>query len=78
MQLHKLNIKFIPFPGHWPRRYNGSTEPCDMLLGPCSCGGWHRLDNDPTTIDIIAYGLKNYGTSKQAMINYQLAGSKAR
>lgn len=21
--------------------YNGSTEPCDMINGPCCCGAWH-------------------------------------
>ena len=21
--------------------FNGCNEPCDVLVGPCSCGGWH-------------------------------------
>lgn len=30
----------------WPddahAMFNGSSEPCDMWSGPCSCGAWHR------------------------------------
>lgn len=32
---------FVPYPAHLPPRYNGSGQPCDMLVGPCSCGAWH-------------------------------------
>lgn len=37
-------------PAHWPKHYNGSNEPCDILDGPCACGAWH------TRGDWIAYG----------------------
>lgn len=33
---------FIPWPDGLPLAYNGSNEPCDMLVGPCSCGAWHN------------------------------------
>ena len=29
-----------PWPIHWPKYYNG-RDPCDMLIGPCSCGATH-------------------------------------
>ena len=32
---------FVPWPAGKPPRYNGSGEPCDMLIGPCSCGATH-------------------------------------
>jgi hypothetical protein len=35
------NPQIIPWPEGLPPAYNGSTEPCDMLVGPCSCGAWH-------------------------------------
>ncbi len=37
------NNNFLPFPEHWPPYHNVSTEPCDMLQGPCVCGAWHQL-----------------------------------
>lgn len=21
--------------------YNGNSQPCDLLIGPCCCGAWH-------------------------------------
>ncbi len=33
--------KFIPWPHDVDKRYNGSSSPCDMWTGPCSCGAWH-------------------------------------
>lgn len=24
--------------------FNGSTERCDILDGPCACGAWHKPD----------------------------------
>ncbi len=24
--------------------HNASTDPCDMLCGPCACGAWHHLN----------------------------------
>ena len=26
------------------RIYNGNSEPCDALVGPCSCSAWHSLN----------------------------------
>lgn len=36
--------KLASWPREWMYRYyNGRTnEPCDMLVGPCACGAWHR------------------------------------
>ena len=32
----------VPWPDSWTdRRYNACNEPCDFLVGPCACGGWH-------------------------------------
>jgi len=32
----------VPWPEDWTdRHYNGGREPCDMLVGLCSCGAWH-------------------------------------
>lgn len=32
----------VAWPDGWTgENYNGSKEPCDMLVGPCSCGAWH-------------------------------------
>ena len=42
-----LNPKngLLAYPDDWVPMYNGSTEPCDMLVGPCSCGAWHQPDD---------------------------------
>lgn len=34
--------KWQVYPKDWPKHFNGSSEPCDMLVGPCSCGAWHQ------------------------------------
>ncbi len=34
----------IPWPADWPDRHYNGREPCDMLVGPCSCGAFHRED----------------------------------
>jgi hypothetical protein len=26
-------------------RYNACTEPCDMFVGPCACGAWHKTSD---------------------------------
>lgn len=31
--------------------YNSSNEPCDMLIGPCSCGAWHKVEDLKERID---------------------------
>jgi uncharacterized protein len=28
-------------------QYNGQSEPCDALVGPCSCGAWHDESDWP-------------------------------
>lgn len=33
---------FVPYPADKSPRYNGSGTPCDMWVGPCSCGAWHH------------------------------------
>ena len=34
------------WPNDWPRYkqvcFANWTDACDMLVGPCSCGAWHR------------------------------------
>lgn len=29
------------YPDNLPPRYNGGQR-CDMLVGPCACGAWHK------------------------------------
>jgi hypothetical protein len=37
----------VPWPAEWTDyHYNASHEPCDMLVGPCSCGAWHHATED--------------------------------
>jgi len=37
----------VAWPQEWTdRRYNACNEPCDMFVGPCSCGAWHTEDED--------------------------------
>lgn len=38
--------------------YNGSNETCDMLIGPCSCGGWHSIEDWNGKIENIEQYLK--------------------
>lgn len=42
MKEEKTN--FIPMPKHISV-YNGTHEKCDMLIGACSCGAWHKIDD---------------------------------
>jgi hypothetical protein len=45
-QLRRIN-GVVPWPLNWTdRHYNASQEPCDMLIGPCSCGAWHQEHED--------------------------------
>ena len=45
-QLKRINGS-VPWPQGWTdRHYNGGREPCDMLVGPCSCGAWHMESED--------------------------------
>jgi len=37
----------VPWPANWMDcHYNGGREPCDTLVGPCSCGAWHTESED--------------------------------
>jgi hypothetical protein len=37
----------VPWPANWTDcHYNGGREPCDTLVGPCSCGAWHTARED--------------------------------
>jgi hypothetical protein len=45
-QLKRINGN-VPWPQDWTdRHYNACNEPCDMLIGPCSCGAWHQEHED--------------------------------
>lgn len=39
--------------------YNASHERCDMLIGPCSCGAWHRMSDWQEKIKNASEYLKN-------------------
>lgn len=30
------------WPEDWPQHHNGINEPCDMVVGFCSCGAAHQ------------------------------------
>lgn len=32
------------------KQYNGCSEPCDALLGPCLCGAWHSWGDWPVDL----------------------------
>jgi hypothetical protein len=37
----------VPWPAEWAGyHYNARKEPCDVLVGPCSCGAWHTETED--------------------------------
>ena len=45
-QLRRIN-GVVPWPADWTdRHHNASHGPCDLLVGPCSCGAWHTEDED--------------------------------
>jgi hypothetical protein len=45
-RLRRIN-GVVPWPSDWnDRHYNGGREPCDTLVGPCSCGAWHMENED--------------------------------
>ncbi|MHB8108286.1 MAG: hypothetical protein ACYDH4_12820 [Candidatus Cryosericum sp.] len=51
IQLRKQRLPRVNGRVLWPedwldRHYNASNEPCDMLVGPCSCGAWHMESDD--------------------------------
>lgn len=43
MILHKYpGSGMVPWPDDWNDRHFNGNDPCDMLVGPCACGAWHR------------------------------------
>jgi hypothetical protein len=32
------------WPAHWPKRYNGCSDPCDALFFACACGAFHDAE----------------------------------
>ena len=45
-QLKRIN-SHVGWPEGWTdRHYNASHDPCDMLIGGCSCGAWHTANED--------------------------------
>lgn len=34
--------KLVGWPDEVPKNYNGQSQACDMLEGPCCCGAWHQ------------------------------------
>ena len=30
------------YPDTWPEFHNANSDACDMLIGPCACGAWHK------------------------------------
>lgn len=47
------------------KRYNGSNEPCDMWVGPCSCGAWHTQDEYDDLIEFLIEPNSNRTHKKQ-------------
>jgi hypothetical protein len=44
--IEKSPSGMVPWPDDWEDRHYNAKEPCDMLIGPCSCGAWHREDEE--------------------------------
>jgi hypothetical protein len=44
-QLLRIN-GVVPWPADWTDRHYNGGEQCDTLVGPCSCGAWHRECED--------------------------------
>jgi len=54
--MKKKTRRFIPMPKkYWYKFYN-STEFCDMVYGPCACGGGHVIDDWPIEVQEEALG----------------------
>ena len=44
MEIYEPGPPNQPWPDDWPAYYHTHAgEPCDMLVGPCSCGAWHNV-----------------------------------
>lgn len=35
---------FEAIPTYFRHNTFNGNQPCDMLIGPCSCGAWHKAD----------------------------------
>lgn len=70
-----MNNEFIPYPTNLAPHYNPPTSntPCDALVGPCSCGAWHNID-EPWVKETLA--LKPMLTAKDAKAMSELADLK--
>lgn len=44
-QLRLMN-GVVPWPANWTDRHYNAGQPCDTLVGPCSCGAWHLASED--------------------------------
>lgn len=44
-QLRRIN-GVVPWPANWTDRHYNGGQPCDTLIGPCSCGAWHIESED--------------------------------
>ena len=44
-QLRRVN-GVVPWPANWTDRHYNGGQPCDTLIGPCSCGAWHMESED--------------------------------
>ena len=36
--------------------YNGCSDPCDMLSGPCACGATHHQEEWPDDLQMQVFG----------------------
>ena len=59
---------FAGVPDHWPDRHNVNMEPCDMIDGPCVCGGWHSRDEEWVKVGIARFGLQEDREQKTARL----------
>jgi hypothetical protein len=45
----------VPWPAVWTDRHYNGSEPCDCLVGPCSCGAWHAESEDRVQAMLIKH-----------------------
>lgn len=48
----------LAVPKHWPKNFNASSSPCDIMQGPCSCGAWHSEKDDWVKESLEKYGME--------------------
>ena len=44
-RLRRIN-GVVPWPSDWSDHHYNGGQPCDTLVGPCSCGAWHTEGED--------------------------------